>query len=161
MGSDIAHSIVRSETNTLWLFGDTFQGKVWNGTRIVKGYPLNSNVALRHRRTPTPGGRDPSSQGTADCGGTAPTSRTNREPPANTIGSRTDCCSAMNWYYSPLPWVKMLSPGGWTGLYHCIASGDLYTCDKPMVIWSTGLLELQAYTYLLQFRENILRVNGK
>ena len=56
LGSDVAHSIVLSDTSTLWLFGDTFLGKVRDGKRIAKGRHVNSTVALRDRRIPPPGG---------------------------------------------------------------------------------------------------------
>lgn len=56
LGSDVGHSIVLSDTSTLWLFGDTFLGKVIDDRRIVKGFHINSSVALQDRRIPPPGG---------------------------------------------------------------------------------------------------------
>jgi hypothetical protein len=56
LGSDVGESIVLSDEKTLWLFGDTFIGRLSNGVRVAGARMINSTIALQDRTKPPPDG---------------------------------------------------------------------------------------------------------
>jgi hypothetical protein len=54
LGSDVGESIVLSDKKTLWLFGDTFIGRLTNGVRLGGALMINSTIGLQDRaKAPT------------------------------------------------------------------------------------------------------------
>jgi hypothetical protein len=56
LGSDDGESIVLSDRKVLWLFGDTFIGRLSNGVRVAGAPMINSTIALQDRTKPPPDG---------------------------------------------------------------------------------------------------------
>jgi len=54
LGSDVAHSIPLSATQTLWLFGDTFIGTVTNGKRDGGAAFINNSIGIQDRTASPP-----------------------------------------------------------------------------------------------------------
>jgi hypothetical protein len=48
-GADAATSIVLDDKRTLWLFGDTFLGKIIDGERIPSRHYIYSTIAIQDR----------------------------------------------------------------------------------------------------------------
>ncbi|HVM47702.1 MAG TPA: DUF4185 domain-containing protein [Candidatus Acidoferrum sp.] len=55
LGSDVGESIVLSQAKALWLFGDTFIGRLTNGVRAPGARMINSTIALQDRAKAPPG----------------------------------------------------------------------------------------------------------
>ena len=54
LGSDAGESIVLSDKRTLWLFGDTFIGRLSNGVRVAGARMINSTIGLQDRTKAPP-----------------------------------------------------------------------------------------------------------
>ncbi len=54
LGSDVGESIVLSDKKTLWLFGDTFIGRLTNGVRVAGAPMINSTIGLQDRAKAPP-----------------------------------------------------------------------------------------------------------
>lgn len=54
LGSDVAKSIPLPNNRTVWLFGDTFIGRVENGARVPGARFINNSVGLEDRLVPPP-----------------------------------------------------------------------------------------------------------
>jgi len=56
LGSDAAHSIPLSDTNILWLFGDTLVGEMRDGTRVREGFEfIHNGIGIQDISSGVPG----------------------------------------------------------------------------------------------------------